>query len=344
MCYFIKNYFKKYIFVKNYHNRIYVIYKMDLCIRNRVFGYFNQKKYYQKEIVLSSAEQKKQKKEFPLTIEGKEEAVKWLKLSADQGNADAQNLYGLFLKDGEGVAMNQRLAIQYIEQAAKQGHAEAQYNLGCALQNGTGCVANTQQAIYWFTQAVQQGNADAEYNLGVFYMNGIGVAQDMSRAISLFRSASKKGKSDASYNLGVIYGQPMGVPLDLHESKKWFQIAAQQGDEDAAEKIREVDQLISSNSSSTANGGGGGCYIATAVYGSYDCPPVWTLRRYRDNVLDTTWYGKLFIKTYYAISPVLVKFFGKQNWFISFWKRKLDGFVSKLQANGFESSSYNDKY
>ena len=26
----------------------------------------------------------------------------------------------------------------------------------------------------------------------------------------------------------------------------------------------------------------GGCYVATAVYGSYDCPEVWVLRRYRD--------------------------------------------------------------
>ena len=29
----------------------------------------------------------------------------------------------------------------------------------------------------------------------------------------------------------------------------------------------------------------GGCYVATAVYGSYDCPQVWTLRRYRDDIL-----------------------------------------------------------
>ena len=28
-----------------------------------------------------------------------------------------------------------------------------------------------------------------------------------------------------------------------------------------------------------------GCYVATAVYGSYDCPEVWTLRRYRDDTL-----------------------------------------------------------
>ena len=40
----------------------------------------------------------------------------------------------------------------------------------------------------------------------------------------------------------------------------------------------------------------GGCYIATCVYGSYDCPEVWTLRRYRDYTLDLTWYGRTFIR------------------------------------------------
>lgn len=44
-----------------------------------------------------------------------------------------------------------------------------------------------------------------------------------------------------------------------------------------------------------------GCYIATYVYGSYDCPQVWTLRRFRDYTLHETWYGRAFIKCYYAI-------------------------------------------
>lgn len=54
-----------------------------------------------------------------------------------------------------------------------------------------------------------------------------------------------------------------------------------------------------------------GCYIATAVYGSYDCPEVWTLRRFRDNTLDRTWYGRAFIRAYYAVSPTLVRWFGQ---------------------------------
>lgn len=87
---------------------------------------------------------------------------------------------------------------------------------------------------------------------------------------------------------------------------------------------------------------GGGCYVATAVYGSYDCPQVWTLRRYRDNKLGKTWYGRTFIRTYYAISPTLVKWFGNTNWFKKMWRGKLDRMVAKLRKEGFESTPYDD--
>lgn len=86
-----------------------------------------------------------------------------------------------------------------------------------------------------------------------------------------------------------------------------------------------------------------GCYIATAVYGSYDCPQVWTLRRYRDYTLGANWEGRLFIKVYYAISPTIVKIFGKTKGFNSFWRKILDKKVQKLQLNGVESTPYVDK-
>ncbi len=88
---------------------------------------------------------------------------------------------------------------------------------------------------------------------------------------------------------------------------------------------------------------GGGCYVATAVYGSYDCPQVWTLRRYRDNQLAKTWYGRAFIHTYYAISPTIVKWFGETNWFKNMWRGKLDKMVKRLQNEGVESTPYEDK-
>ncbi len=86
----------------------------------------------------------------------------------------------------------------------------------------------------------------------------------------------------------------------------------------------------------------GGCYIATSVYGSYDCPQVWTLRRYRDYTLAKTWYGRTFIRLYYAVSPTLVKWFGTTAWFKKMWKGKLDRVIDKLQSNGVSDTPYDD--
>lgn len=86
-----------------------------------------------------------------------------------------------------------------------------------------------------------------------------------------------------------------------------------------------------------------GCYIASCVYGSYDCPQVWILRRYRDANLGSSWFGRLFIKVYYTFSPLLVKMFGKTKWFKAIWKKYLDKKVQKLKDAGYESTPYNDK-
>lgn len=86
-----------------------------------------------------------------------------------------------------------------------------------------------------------------------------------------------------------------------------------------------------------------GCYVATCVYGSYDCPEVWTLRRYRDNTLAESWYGRAFIRVYYALSPTLVKWFGETKWFKKMWQGKLDRMVKKLNGQGVENTPYQDK-
>lgn len=87
-----------------------------------------------------------------------------------------------------------------------------------------------------------------------------------------------------------------------------------------------------------------GCYVATCVYGSYDCPEVWTLRRFRDYTLSETWYGRAFIKIYYSVSPTIVKLLGNKVWFKIFWKKKLDKLVSRLNDNGVDNTFYVDKY
>ncbi len=113
-----------------------------------------------------------------------------------------------------------------------------------------------------------------------------------------------------------------------------------------AQMILEIDPnnqraLKQVNSKSTSSNGG--CYIATAVYGSYDCPQVWVLRRFRDITLSKTWYGRAFIRSYYVVSPSLVKWFGKADWFQNMWKHTLDRMVGSLKQKGFSENPYNDK-
>lgn len=87
-----------------------------------------------------------------------------------------------------------------------------------------------------------------------------------------------------------------------------------------------------------------GCYIATCVYGSYDCPSVWTLRRFRDQTLQKSWLGRSFIKAYYAVSPKLVEWFGDNKQFKIFGKRMLDVLVKKLRNWGFKDTPYEDSF
>ena len=94
----------------------------------------------------------------------------------------------------------------------------------------------------------------------------------------------------------------------------------------------------------TENHTSSGCFVATCVYGSYDCPQVWILRRYRDYYLDEKWWGKVFIKFYYAVSPFVVKMFGKTSLFNKVSRTILDKKIKKLLEKGYVDTPYRDKY
>lgn len=73
------------------------------------------------------------------------------------------------------------------------------------------------------------------------------------------------------------------------------------------------------------------CYIATAVYGSKDCPQVVALRRFRDRKLMQNAFGRAFVRLYYRFSPALVRRFGRTASFNRFWRRHLDKLVEKIK-------------
>ena len=131
--------------------------------------------------------------------------------------------------------------------------------------------------------------------------------------------------------------------IDKHNGLMSYFAQKEANKDDIMKYVAKVQKYDSSYQAPTINTSSGGCYVATAVYGSYDCPQVWTLRRYRDYTLAETWYGRAFIHTYYSISPTLVKWFGDTEWFKKMWRGKLDRMVANLKAEGVADTPYEDR-
>ena len=73
------------------------------------------------------------------------EAVRWYRLAADQGNAEAQFSLGLRYVTGRGVPQDDREAVRWWRLAADQGNAEAQDHLerfGATCATGAGTCAS----------------------------------------------------------------------------------------------------------------------------------------------------------------------------------------------------------
>ena len=93
-----------------------------------------------------------------------EESVKWYKLSAEQGNADAQNNLATMYAEGEGVQKDAHKAKQLYERAAQQGNFDAPNNLGTMYLQGVGITRNYIRAYMWFHLGEMKGDRAAKKN------------------------------------------------------------------------------------------------------------------------------------------------------------------------------------
>lgn len=95
------------------------------------------------------------------------------------------------------------------------------------------------------------------------------------------------------------------------------------------QSLLRLQQGVQSRSSGKSTGGG--CYIATMAYGDYDHPQVMILRNFRDNVLDKSAIGRLFINFYYKVSPCLVEILKNHNGINILIRKTLDQFIKLIR-------------
>ena len=147
-----------------------------------------------------------------------------------------------------------------------------------------------------------------------------------------------------SYAFGAFTSYKAGIGEGSISSKHFTNLKVVMGKEFMNEAYGKVGEEAPATTGNSSQNGKvqAGCYIATCVYKSYDCPEVWCLRRYRDNYLAKHVGGRLFIKTYYKISPSLVKAFGNTKWFNKVFKNYLDKKITKLKNKGYSFLPYKD--
>jgi TPR repeat protein len=160
------------------------------------------------------------------------EAIRWYRLAAEQGYAEAQASLALMYFSGSGVEEDHAEAVKWYRLAAEQGHTEAQRFLGTMYRIGSGVEEDHAEAIKWYRLAADQGDIHAQGDLGDMYMHG----QDHAEAAKWYRLAAVQGDGHASRELGRMYEGGEGVQRDLVEAFKWYTLAAEQGREDAKYK------------------------------------------------------------------------------------------------------------
>ena len=127
---------------------------------------------------------------FPVLSFGSEEDKRRFEetqVKAEQGEANAQYLLGLFYNEGDGVPEDHKEAVKWFRLAADQGLANAQYMLGLGYALGIGLPKDNLLAYMWYNIAGANGaNGDkVEKNMGILTgkmsQDEIAKAQEMTR-------------------------------------------------------------------------------------------------------------------------------------------------------------------
>ena len=108
----------------------------------------------------------------------------------------------------DGVAAYNRkdyvTAAKLMRLSADQGYANAQNNLGVLYFKGQGVTQDYKEAVKWYRLSADQGNALAQFSLGVMYDNGQGVTQDYVRAHMWFNISASSGGENAQSNRDIV--------------------------------------------------------------------------------------------------------------------------------------------
>lgn len=169
------------------------------------------------------------------------DSVSWKRVTAEQGDSEAQYALGCIYSSGKKVPKDDLEAVVWFTKAAEQGHAAAQSNLGTKYYDGRGVPQSYIEAVKWFRKSAEQNHASGQINLGGMYYKGEGLSKDNAEAVRWYRRAAEQGEDIAQGYLASSYFEGKGVPQDYPKAYMWSNIAASKDNEYA---LRIRDSLL----------------------------------------------------------------------------------------------------
>ena len=144
------------------------------------------------------------------------------------GRGDTAAIVELGLRhvNGTSITQDSEAAVKYFRISADQGNPIGLFYLGTALANGVGLPKEESMAVFFWEQAAQQGYGMAQYWLGFFIANGRGgIGSNWCAAAPLFEAAAADNVTDAAFMLGVMYQEGRGVEPNYDKAAGWYRKA-----------------------------------------------------------------------------------------------------------------------
>lgn len=133
------------------------------------------------------------------------------------------NLAELYFK-GLGVEKNYDLALKWVRISAENGLPQSQYSLGRMYYEGKGVQQDYQEASTWVEKAANSGLPEGEYVLGCLYYEGKGKERNVEKALEWFKRSANKNFIP-SFNYVAFILAEKGDNLD--EARKFAEKAVQ---------------------------------------------------------------------------------------------------------------------
>ncbi len=156
------------------------------------------------------------------------EAVKWFRLSAEQGFLPAFRNALNSLREGiNSVPKNVPEALAWMETVKDRVDLRNYYySFGCSYQE----LKDYGNANRWFRIGMDAEDASCIVAMGLVYLNGDrGLPMDEKEALRLFEVAAQMGDSYGYHNMGRCYYSAWGCTKDYKKAFECFEKAAQLG-------------------------------------------------------------------------------------------------------------------